>query len=591
MHSEPSEEEERDVVLRPPNPITARQCTVLLEVETGAEADPAYPVGVFEVPSESGGEPASVACITITEVEGRLLVAVPFATWHRVTSKRILPQRALSKPVVLEATFLDRADSAGGSHLAKFWVGILAAEFEDCLVFDTATEFADFDYPFAPAGPFVVPVAETLVEVAEQHFAFLTATSAAPEPPAASGLDQRLAVLERSVGQIADNSLKQLAVEKRRAPALRTGPSQPAAPAAAPRVSFQCPPGFEAHYGGIDPEVVNAAKAAGIPQAHIEQMISLAQKGKSKMQDLPLPRGAAVARPHDPLSESEGDDVEVAELAEQGDQSAANAVLTSAVAKLTQIAGHLAQQKKADKSLDALLDGVGSGSSETSAVTGSRRYAAALRALRRALQTQPQEIYKIIEGNMEQDFNMQSQVPGSAGVQVTARAWLEMRSRVQNFQTPVRMLWGIAGALNCLRAQKPAEARARLALLLCQGDQLSIDRGSWILAGEMALEEPPPLAQFAAHSLPQENEAPYTRLVDGRWVDLFLQKLNDYDSLAEKKRKLTSKRSQPSNPPAEPKPAAKGEPKKKGKGKGKQQGSGDGGAAADGEGAGSSEAR
>ena len=109
MHSEPSEEGERDVALRPPNPITARQCTVLLEGETGSEADPAYPVGVFEVPADSGGEPTSVACIAITEVEGRLLVAVPFATWHRVTSKRILPQRALSKPVVLEAPFFGQS--------------------------------------------------------------------------------------------------------------------------------------------------------------------------------------------------------------------------------------------------------------------------------------------------------------------------------------------------------------------------------------------------------------------------------------------------------------------------------------------------
>ena len=67
---------------------------------------------------------------------------------------------------------------------------------------------------------------------------------------------------------------------------------------------------------------------------------------------------------------------------------------------------------------------------------------------------------------MEQDFILKAQMPGSPSVPVSARGWLEARSKVQNFQTPVTFLWGIAGLLDCLQDNRVAEARARACLLL-----------------------------------------------------------------------------------------------------------------------------
>jgi len=102
------------------------------------------------------------------------------------------------------------------------------------------------------------------------------------------------------------------------------------------------------------------------------------------------------------------------------------------------------------------------------------------------------------------------------------------------------------------------------------GDQLSIDRGQWVLAGEISLEDPPPISVFSSHTLPTELEAPYSRLLDARWVDLFLHKLHDYDLLNEKKKKLTFRKrgeddsSAPSTSVPDPK-----KPPKKGGGKGK----------------------
>ena len=92
------------------------------------------------------------------------------------------------------------------------------------------------------------------------------------------------------------------------------------------------------------------------------------------------------------------------------------------------------------------------------------------------LRDRPKDIYDAVETNMEADFQVRTQMPGSEAVAVSARAWLELRSRVQNYGTPVRLLWGIAGVMDCLKQGLVQEARARCALLLAAGDQLSVDQ-------------------------------------------------------------------------------------------------------------------
>lgn len=245
--------------------------------------------------------------------------------------------------------------------------------------------------------------------------------------------------------------------------------------------------------------------------------------------------------------------------------------MVAAVTKLTSIAQQLAGRQAKETSLDALLDGTGSlGSSDGSGMPASRKNAAALRALKKTLRTDPEQIYRNIERNMEQDFMLRTQLPGSASVPVSARGWLEARSKVQNFRTPVTFLWGVAGLLDCLRDNRIAEARARACLLLCQGDQLSIDKGAWTVASAMSLEDPPPFSVFATHQLPTEVEAPVTKLIDSRWMDLFLHHLNQIDQLIEKKKKL-SRRPGPDPVSTTESPS----PKRKGKGGGKGSGSGE----------------
>ena len=118
------------------------------------------------------------------------------------------------------------------------------------------------------------------------------------------------------------------------------------------------------------------------------------------------------------------------------------------------------------------------------------------------------------------------------------------------------------------------------------GDQLSIDRGQWVLAGEVSLEDPPPVLVFASHTLPTELEAPYSKLLDARWVDLFLHKLNEFDLLNEKKKKLAYRGGRHPIPPDDsaaasvPTPNPKKQPKPPRGGKGKDgKGKGDAGGA------------
>lgn len=277
--------------------------------------------------------------------------------------------------------------------------------------------------------------------------------------------------------------------------------------------------------------------------------------------DVPFARPKPPA-PANPLSESEEDAVEDNGLAVPGGSGSGDPV-AAAVLKLTKIASHLSRQRNANTSnWETLLDGSGGAGSTDSHTSSSRRHAAALRLLRKSLASNPKSIFETIENNMADDFQSVRQMPGSTAVQVSSRAWLELRSRVQNYATPVRLLWGIAGAHDALRRGATEECRARLALLLCQGDQLSIDRGSWVVASELGLEDPPPMTSFLQHRLPSEAEPPYSKLIDPRWMELVLHRLNEFDQLSEKKKKLQKK---PPNPGGREEDAAKD-----GKGKGKK---------------------
>eukprot|EP00434_Breviolum_minutum_P030991 symbB.v1.2.027409.t1/scaffold2802.1/size122644/5 len=420
-----------------------RSLTVL-SGDTGL-SDPTYPVGFFEVPV--GDLTQKVGIILITEVDNRLVVAIPFLAWHRTVAKRVLPEKSLLKASVVSA---------------------------DSLSFDPDEEEPP-DVWFDQDGPHRLPQAESLVQVADQLFAF---QSAASEPGDGDPVAKRFEALEASLAEIK----KALVPEK---------PSG-AAPAAVAKWPER-PPGLmdPPPMPGLDPEVVRSARAAGVPMAQLQTMSKMIQKDRPKLTDLP----ARPAVPKNPLSESE-DEGDVGALEATMADGQGQDPMQVAVLKLTQIAHRLSKQKKSGSSLDLILDG---GSSSSS----SHRSAAALRKLRRALVDQPKLIYEVIEQNMAEDLQCLTQLPGAQA-------------------------------------------------------------GLWTVAAELSLEDSPPFSSFPTHALATETEAPHTKLVDGRWMDLILHRLSSYDLLTEKK-KLSAKKFLP---PAGAEDEAKGGGKSKKGGKG-----------------------
>ena len=71
------------------------------------------------------------AIIAVSEVDSRLLVAVPETAWHRTVSKRLLPRGALQKPVCVN----DRSVPLPGEQL-KVWLGLLKEELEGLVQYD-----------------------------------------------------------------------------------------------------------------------------------------------------------------------------------------------------------------------------------------------------------------------------------------------------------------------------------------------------------------------------------------------------------------------------------------------------------------------
>ena len=94
-------------------------------------------------------------------------------------------------------------------------------------------------------------------------------------------------------------------------------------------------------------------------------------------------------------------------------------------------------------------------------------------------------------------------------------------------------------------------------------DQQACDRGAWLLAAEASLEAPPPYSSFSQHSAPETWELQHSRLLDPRWVELFMAKLKDLADYQEKRATLGGRAKGTNDPPA-PR-----ETRQEGKGKGK----------------------
>ena len=519
-------------------------------VASGDTVDYEYEVGSFV----SADPSCNTAIILVAEVDSRLLVALPEGAWHRKRSKRAIAPNSISKAVqvaILPARPSDREQPQGTASL-KVWLGLLSSEFEGQLTFP-AEEELDVVFPIGQNGEPQLPYAAALVAVARDHFTFFSAESGVPQPP---GLDtpalaQRVSTMEGALEDI-QKSLAQLLG------AASTPPERKPALVARPKPASRHP---QSHT--MDPGVAAQALQAGVtPNALAEITAAL---------DIPDTMMPAVEQ-----KETRGDSSEEEEeaVAGGGDATGSADPMVQALVKLTTIVDRMdATKKKKGKSIDHILDRAESGSHP--AISGSTRTkSAALRAFQALLLKDPRLIYQSLERHLQEDWELGGAQPGVMVNTITARGWLEHRSRIQAFPSAIRPAWIIAGIWDALRQNKPDEARARAGLGLAMLDQQGCDAGNWLIASELSLEAAPPYTSFQNHSPPSSWETPHTKLVDGRLFDLVVSKLKDLAEFHEKKSKLGgggAKRVEEIPPNPKPTPKAKADPKKgAGKGRGKK---------------------
>lgn len=153
--------------------------------------------------------------------------------------------------MAVDLLFGDRlAESPVEPQSRRAWIGTLSHQCEHQVVFSSGDDEDDSVEPqllFDSAGQNILPLAESLAKIAEEHFGFVSAVSGEPgeESSTAGDLPARLKALEQSVSSISE-SLKTFAAAQSaaapRAPALHAQPKVRSVPPAAADV--ETPPGL-----------------------------------------------------------------------------------------------------------------------------------------------------------------------------------------------------------------------------------------------------------------------------------------------------------------------------------------------------------
>ncbi|OLP82738.1 hypothetical protein AK812_SmicGene36576 [Symbiodinium microadriaticum] len=463
------------------------------------------------------------------------------------------------------------ADDPSQAHHAyrmKVWLGLL----DDALVGRISYEESDepecsFKGFGALSGVSMVPFGPALASIAGEHFAFVTAVEgpeepAFPEEPDLSW-ESRLTGLEAGVSNL-QKSLERL-----------LGAGGMAAPATAPPVETPAGAGVglpiaEAPLPGLDPTVVGAARQAGIPEAQLKRMSELAMSAAGARERKSLaPR--AKAKQVNVLDESEED-----EPGEAGGPAATGDPVSQAVVTMSKILASMQKEKDKGNDLEHLLDRADGGGDGTSGLGAGRSKAAAFQKLKGLLRSSPGQISASIEGLMAEDFSQAQSGPRQETMVCSARGWVEHRSHLQQYAGPIRQAWLLGGIIDAINSGSPEQAKAMALLGLASLDQAAIDGGNWLLASEYSLESAPPFSSFQRPRALDPLESKQTRLIDPRWVSLFMSRLKERDAFHAAKRNLSSGASggaAPSGSEApnggQPDPPRRPPRKPKGKGDGK----------------------
>lgn len=503
-------------------------------------------------------EEQSLQVILVAKFNGKNLVAVPSTAWHKKTIKRILPTGSFAKPTAIEVCAVNPSamEEPYEELKLKVWVGFLSDEVFDAIDM-SQTEF-EADHTFdSSSDEGLLPYAKSLVEVANDVFAFFSAGEEVLEEDAAEELPNGAdgsAALPARMDRLEDMLMKvtesleslsgQTLVQRPRAPRVTfasqasTLPRSSASGAAAksPVPGSVRKPALRTP--SLDPGLMQAAQQAGLKSETVEEVARLLAKQPKHAATPDIRTGLTP----DPLSDLEEEGYEQPPDGSDGHGLAGSSAdpLQQAVMQLTGIMQVLTEdrKKKGLSKLENALEYTSSASAESGVVGTGKRSAAARRALRSMLNEHPEELSAMVERLMMEDLTSQTLPPGMAVPAVTARAWVEHRSRIGTYRTLAHAAWGVAGALDAITRGQHQAARARLNILLLQLDQSACDKGNWMLASELALENPPPFTSLMQHAPPTEGEPPYSKLLDARRGEIALAHLREQEDFQSKRRAL-----------------------------------------------------
>ena len=435
--------------------------------------------------------------IAVADVGGLLLVAIPEAAWHRKRAKRNMAPDALTKVVQVVVPVVDNSDRntpLGGPSL-KIWLGLLKGDFEDRVAYGQAEEACQGAFPRDSLGLPRLPLASALIAIAKDHFeVFYTGESGQAPPPGLGdggdphGLAERIAALEAELAA----AKSQLGGAARKS-ALKKPAYVAPTPKRTSRRAGDLPE-------GVDPGVAAQALQAGVSPEALREMAAVLQLAQKAVPPTALP-----------VEQSSEEELDGALPAVGGGGSGSLDPVSQALVQLTNIVQLMHEEKKVrkDKGIENILDRAESGSSKDG--TGSHRSkASALRSLQLLLTQDPKMIYTALEKRLSEDWELATAQPGVHVASTSARGWSEHRSRVQSYPSTIRASWIVAGIWDALKSGRPEEGRARAALGLAMLDQQSCDAGSWLVAGEISLEPPPPYHSFSSHAPPSTWESPHT---------------------------------------------------------------------------------
>ena len=499
-----------------------RECLVQQEDFVDNE----YSLGSLDLVGE---EPQNCAVIAIRLCQGKLLVGVPEAVWHRSLSRRRLPPKALSRPVlaaVVACSATKRAEEdADIVASTKVWTGLLDPMMEKEISY---VEGLEFDHHFGLVGEeLALPYGKALVEVANEHFGFVTAESEVQQPHGAvPPLEDRLRMLEENL-EAMRGSLAAIAGEARgggRAVPLPAKPSPKPAPA--PK-----------DLPGMDPTTVRAALQAGIPAHHLEEMAKIMRTRPARLED--VPRKSALKKP-----------------AQGGARGRRRGWRSRTYPRRIWICRRTSEQRLggSDHPADHHCQQTHRRRGEEGQARpdpGRRRWFG--QSCRWKL---PPYVSQELSG-LESSATLSSgrpeiPVPSGGGELARRLSWegCECRrtpsprhdcERLAYQQEPNPELPAACEVVLGFRrdlGRRAEEARARCALMMCAADQAAIDGGNWLMSTVALLEPVPPYQQFANHLAPGPAEPQYSMLYDPRWAEIFLTHLKEVDSFVDTKKKL-----------------------------------------------------